>query len=90
MANTASDQCAWARLGSRIFCASVLALSSGFEGTGDSVYKSGHRRPWLNDSGLEWRNDAEFGNTLGLHSELRQPVTNDHQSDPCALRQIQQ
>lgn len=54
-----------------------LALSSGFEGTGGFRLQVGHRRPWLNDSGLEWRNDAEFGNTLGLHSELRQPVTSD-------------
>ncbi|MFZ6747569.1 patatin-like phospholipase family protein [Undibacterium sp. Ren11W] len=51
-----------------------LALSSGYEGTGGFRLQIGHRRPWLNESGLEWRNDAEFGNTLKLHSELRQPL----------------
>ncbi|TXI94407.1 MAG: patatin [Burkholderiaceae bacterium] len=54
-----------------------LALSSGFEGTGGFRLQVGHSRPWLNDSGMEWRNDLEFGNTLHLRSELRQPVTED-------------
>lgn len=51
-----------------------LALSSGFEGTGGFKLQVGHRRPWLTDGGLEWRNDLEFGNSLKLHTELRQPV----------------
>ncbi|MFZ6657548.1 patatin-like phospholipase family protein [Undibacterium sp. TJN19] len=51
-----------------------LALSSGFEGTGGFKLQVGHRRPWLTDSGLEWRNDAEFGNSLKFHTELRQPL----------------
>ncbi len=54
-----------------------LALSSGFEGTGGFRLQVGHRRPWLNDSGMEWRNDLEFGNTQRLRSELRQPVSED-------------
>ncbi len=51
-----------------------LALSSGFEGTGGFKLQVGHRRPWLTDGGLEWRNDLEFGNSLKLHTELRQPL----------------
>lgn len=54
-----------------------LALSSGFEGAGGFRLQVGHRRPWLNESGLEWRNDLEFGNTLGLRTELRQPISLD-------------
>lgn len=51
-----------------------LALSSGFEGTGGFKLQVGHRRPWLTEGGLEWRNDLEFGNSLKLHTELRQPL----------------
>ncbi|CAN5845816.1 patatin-like phospholipase family protein [soil metagenome] len=51
-----------------------LALSSGFEGTGGFRLQVGHRRPWLTDSGLEWRNDVEFGNSVKLQTELRQPI----------------
>ncbi|MFZ6691975.1 patatin-like phospholipase family protein [Undibacterium sp. SXout20W] len=51
-----------------------LNLSSGFDGAGGFRLQVGHRRPWLNDSGLEWRTDAEFGNEIKLHTELRQPL----------------
>ncbi|MBI3284002.1 MAG: patatin-like phospholipase family protein [Burkholderiales bacterium] len=51
-----------------------LALSSGFEGAGGFRLQVGHRRPWLTEGGLEWRNDVEFGNALKLHTELRQPL----------------
>ncbi|MFZ6812963.1 patatin-like phospholipase family protein [Undibacterium sp. Rencai35W] len=51
-----------------------LALSSGFEGAGGFRLQVGHRRPWLTDSGLEWRNDVEFGNVIRLRTELRQPL----------------
>lgn len=51
-----------------------LALSSGFEGAGGYRLQVGHRYPWLTEGGLEWRNDIEFGNNLGLHTELRQPL----------------
>jgi len=51
-----------------------LSLDSGFDGTGGFRLQVGHRRPWLTDSGLEWRNDVEFGNTIKLHTELRQPL----------------
>jgi NTE family protein len=52
-----------------------LALSNGFEGTGGFQLQVGHRRPWLTDSGLEWRNDIQFGNSFGLRTELRQPLS---------------
>ncbi|MDY7537428.1 patatin-like phospholipase family protein [Undibacterium sp. RTI2.1] len=51
-----------------------LALSGGFEGAGGFRLQVGHRRPWLTDSGLEWRNDAEFGSLIRIRSELRQPI----------------
>ena len=51
-----------------------LNLSSGFDGTGGFRFQVGHRRPWLNESGLEWRTDAVFGNETRLHTELRQPL----------------
>lgn len=51
-----------------------LALSSGFEGAGGFRLQVGHRYPWITEGALEWRNDIEFGNALGLHSELRQPI----------------
>lgn len=51
-----------------------LALSSGFDGVGGYRLQIGHRRPWLTDSGLEWRNDVEIGTTLSWHSEFRQPI----------------
>ena len=52
-----------------------LALSNGFEGANGFKLQVGHRRPWLNDSGLEWRNDLQFGNAFGLRTELRQPLS---------------
>ena len=51
-----------------------LNLSSGFDGVGGFRLQVGHRRPWLNDSGLEWRTDLEFGNQIKAHTELRQPI----------------
>jgi len=51
-----------------------LALSSGFAGTGGFKLQVGHRRPWLTEGGLEWRNDLEFGNSIKFHTELRQPL----------------
>jgi NTE family protein len=51
-----------------------LALSSGFDGVSGYQLQIGHRRPWLTDGGLEWRNDLKIGNVMGLRSELRQPL----------------
>ena len=53
-----------------------LGLSTGFDGENGFQLKLGHRRPWLTDSGLEWRNDMAFGSTYGWYSELRQPLLN--------------
>jgi NTE family protein len=51
-----------------------MALSSGYDGTGGFRLHVGHRQPWITDTGLEWRNDLEFGNALGIRTELRQPI----------------
>lgn len=51
-----------------------LSLASGFDGSGGYRLQVGHRRPWLSDSGLEWRNSAEIGDDLKFRSELRQPL----------------
>jgi len=53
-----------------------LGLATGFEGESGFQFNIGHRRPWLTDSGLEWRNDIAFGTTFGWNSELRQPLLN--------------
>lgn len=52
-----------------------LGLSNNFNGRGGINLQIGHRYPWLDPSGLEWRNDLVLGNKqASLHSELRQPV----------------
>ncbi|MBO9535651.1 patatin-like phospholipase family protein [Herbaspirillum sp.] len=52
-----------------------LGLSNSFNGRGSYNLQIGHRYPWINASGLEWRNDLVLGNTrLSLQSELRQPI----------------
>lgn len=51
-----------------------LEMSTGFDGVSGFQLQVGHRLPWINDSGLEWRNDLEFGNVYGIRSELRQPL----------------
>lgn len=51
-----------------------LELSTGFGGMSGFELQVGHRLPWINESGLEWRNDAQFGNIYGVRSELRQPL----------------
>ncbi|MBB5393157.1 NTE family protein [Herbaspirillum sp. SJZ130] len=52
-----------------------LGLSNSFNGRGGYNLQIGHRYPWINASGLEWRNDLVLGNTrLSLQSELRQPI----------------
>jgi len=39
-----------------------LGVSNNFDGRGGFNLQLGHRYPWLNASGLEWRNDVVFGN----------------------------
>ena len=52
-----------------------LGISNTFDGRGSVNLQIGHRYPWMNQSGLEWRNDLVLGNKrASLHSELRQPV----------------
>lgn len=52
-----------------------LGLSNSFNGRGGYNLQIGHRYPWIDASGLEWRNDLVLGNQhLGLQSELRQPL----------------
>jgi len=52
-----------------------FGLSSNFSNHGSFNLQLGHRYPWINQSGLEWRNDLTLGNKYtSLHSELRQPI----------------
>lgn len=52
-----------------------LGLSNNFDGRGGVNLQLGHRFPWINQSGLEWRNDLVLGNKqASFHSELRQPI----------------
>ncbi len=52
-----------------------LSLNSNFDGDGAFRLAVGHRYPWINDSGLEWRNDAILGSDiLSFQTELRQPL----------------
>ncbi|MDO9434984.1 patatin-like phospholipase family protein [Hydrogenophaga sp.] len=52
-----------------------LDLRTDFEGQGAFNLRISHNRHWLNDSGAEWRNRVQLGETLGLYSELYQPLT---------------
>ncbi|PRC94237.1 patatin-like phospholipase family protein [Solimicrobium silvestre] len=51
-----------------------LAMSTGFDGVSGFELQVGHRLPAITDSGLEWRNDLQFGYAYGIRSELRQPL----------------
>jgi len=51
-----------------------LEMMTGYNGQSGFELQVGHRLPWLTDSGLELRNDLEFGTIYGLRSELRQPL----------------
>ncbi|MGE0350626.1 patatin-like phospholipase family protein [Hydrogenophaga sp.] len=52
-----------------------LDLRTDFQGQGAFNLRISHNRHWLNDSGAEWRNRVQLGETLGLYSELYQPLT---------------
>lgn len=55
-----------------------LGLSNSFNGQGGFNLQIGHRYPWIDDSGLEWRNDLVLGaKRASLESELRQPIWGD-------------
>jgi NTE family protein len=51
-----------------------LELTTGYNGMSGFELQVGHRLPWINESGLEWRNDLQIGTIYEIHSELRQPV----------------
>lgn len=51
-----------------------LELTTGYNGMSGFELQVGHRLPWINASGLEWRNDLQIGTTYKIHSELRQPL----------------
>lgn len=51
-----------------------LELTTGYNGMSGFELQVGHRLPWINASGLEWRNDIQIGTIYKLHSELRQPL----------------
>lgn len=52
-----------------------LGVSNSFNGRGGFNLQLGHRYPWMNQSGLEWRNDLVLGaKRASLQTELRQPI----------------
>jgi NTE family protein len=51
-----------------------LDLRTDFQGQGAFNLRISHNRHWLNESGAEWRNRVQLGETLGLYSELYQPL----------------
>ncbi|QHE13622.1 BamA/TamA family outer membrane protein [Burkholderia glumae AU6208] len=53
-----------------------LGMSSSSSDEGGFRFHVGYRRPWLTDSGLEFRADTTLGSDLqALHTELRQPLS---------------
>lgn len=51
-----------------------IDLRTDFQGEGAFNLRLSHNRHWLNDSGAEWRNRVQLGETLGLYSEIYQPL----------------
>jgi NTE family protein len=51
-----------------------LDLRTDFRGEGAFNLRLSHNRHWLTDSGTEWRNRVQLGETLGLYSEIYQPL----------------
>jgi NTE family protein len=51
-----------------------LDLRTDFDGRGAFNLLIGHNRHWFNDSGAEWRNRLQLGETLGAFSEIYQPL----------------
>lgn len=51
-----------------------LDLRTDFQGEGAFNLRISHNRHWLNDSGAEWRNRVQLGETLGLFTEIYQPL----------------
>lgn len=51
-----------------------MDLRTDFDGRGAFNLLIGHNRHWLNDSGTEWRNRLQLGETLAGYSEIYQPL----------------
>ena len=51
-----------------------LDLRTDFQGEGAFNLRISHNRHWLNESGAEWRNRVQLGETVGLYSEIHQPM----------------
>jgi len=51
-----------------------LDLRTDFQGEGAFNLRISHNRHWLNESGAEWRNRVQLGETVGLFSEIYQPL----------------
>jgi NTE family protein len=51
-----------------------LNLSTNFAGDSNFTIALDHRMTWLNQLGLEWRNDITLGQLTGISSELYQPL----------------
>ena len=50
-----------------------MDLQTDFEGRSAFNLRLSHNRHWLDESGAEWRNRVQVGETMGLYSELYQP-----------------
>ncbi|MDZ4187037.1 MAG: patatin-like phospholipase family protein [Hydrogenophaga sp.] len=51
-----------------------LDLRTDFQGQGAFNLRISHNRHWLNERGAEWRNRVQLGETVGLYSEIFQPL----------------
>ena len=51
-----------------------LDLRTDFQGEGAFNLRISHNRHWLSESGAEWRNRVQLGETVGLYSEIYQPL----------------
>ena len=51
-----------------------LDLRTDFQGQGAFNLRISHNRHWLNERGAEWRNRVQLGETVGLYSEMYQPL----------------
>ncbi|WP_168708619.1 patatin-like phospholipase family protein [Hydrogenophaga sp. PAMC20947] len=50
-----------------------MDLQTDFEGRSAFNLRLSHNRHWLDESGAEWRNRVQLGETVGLYSEFYQP-----------------
>ncbi len=51
-----------------------IDLRTDFQGEGAFNLRISHNRHWLTESGAEWRNRVQLGETVGLYSEIYQPL----------------